>query len=118
MAGPVLRVNPNEVHISDPTFFHEIYHSKAHRTDRDSWYNLEHLGESLAFTKDHDVHAKRRSALNSYFSMQSIRELEPRIVSVVQAMVNRLDQECRTGSVANIYYVFAAFAMDIVSEYA
>lgn len=113
-----MRVGPNEVHISDPAFYQEIYHNKAYKTDRDTWYNLEFLGQAVSFTRDHDLHAQRRHALGSYFSMQSIRELEPRIVGVIEIMLDRLEQERKAGSVINLYDLFAAVANDIVSEYA
>ncbi|KIX08918.1 uncharacterized protein Z518_03575 [Rhinocladiella mackenziei CBS 650.93] len=116
--GPVVRINPNELHFNDPEFYDEIYHGKKMRTDRDRWFNLDHLGQGLAFTIDHDLHARRRHALSPYFSMQSIRALEPRITDVVRLMVDRLHEAHKSGTVLNLYYLFSGYALDIVSEYA
>lgn len=114
----MVRINPNELHFNDPEFFEEIYHGKKYKTDRDPWFNLNYLGEGLAFTLDHDVHAHRRHALSQYFSMQSIRTLEPRITDVVGKMVARLHEAHDSGSVVNMYWLFSGYAMDIVIEYA
>jgi cytochrome P450 len=114
----VVRINPNELHFSDPEFYEEIYHGKKYKTHRDTFYNLRHLGGGLAFTLDHDVHARRRQALSQYFSMQSIRALEPRIQDVVQRMIDNLVQARESGKIINLYYLFSGFAFDIVAEYA
>ncbi|KAJ9602459.1 hypothetical protein H2200_013002 [Cladophialophora chaetospira] len=116
--GPVVRINPNELHFNDPDFYEEIYHGKKYRTHRDRWYNLDYIGEGLAFTTDHDVHARRRSALSPYFSMQSIRALEPRITDVVATMMDRLRKAHQAGQTVNLYHMFSAYALDIVSQYA
>jgi cytochrome P450 len=116
--GPVVRINPNELHFSDPDFYDEIYHGKKYRTHRDTWYNLHHLGGGLAFTLDHDTHARRRQALSQYFSMQSIRALEPRIQDVVQRMIDNIVQARDSGKIINLYNLFSGFAVDIVAEYA
>lgn len=104
--------------MSEPDFYDEIYHGKKYKTHRDKWYNLDFLGDGLAFTLDHDVHAMRRQALSPYFSMQAIRTLEPRITDVVQQMIDRLHEAHRSGAVLILGHVFAALTVDIVSAYA
>lgn len=116
--GPVVRVNPNEIHISDPEFYGEIYHNKSWRTDRDRWYNLDFLGNGLAFTIGHELHAIRRGPMEKFFSMQSIRALEPRIVTVIEGMVDRLQSVVGTEEVVNMYHLGAAVALDVVVGYA
>ncbi|KIW72614.1 hypothetical protein PV04_00796 [Phialophora macrospora] len=116
--GPVVRINPNELHFNEPEFYEEIYHSKKYKTDRDKWFNLDHIGQGLAFTIDHDVHARRRSALSPYFSMQSIRALEPRITDIVARMLDRIHEARQDGSTIHLYHLFSAYALDIVSQYA
>jgi cytochrome P450 len=116
--GPVVRVNPGEVHINDPAFYSEIYHNNKWLTDRDRWYNLDHLGEALPFTQLHEVHKRRRDSLAQYFSMQSIRSLEPRIATVADNMMSRFKLAAQTGEVVNVSWMSAAFAMDVVTQYA
>ncbi|KEF51426.1 uncharacterized protein A1O9_12575 [Exophiala aquamarina CBS 119918] len=63
------------------------------------------------------VHARRRQALSSYFSMQSIRALEPRITDLVQQMNRRLHEASSAGNAINTNHLFSAFAMDVIAEY-
>ena len=116
--GPIVRINPYELHVNDPDFFAEIYHNNKWITHRDSFFNLDYIGDGLAFTLDHDVHRSRREALAPYFSMQSIRALEPRIVGVVRDMVERLGRAAGSGEVLNLYELGSAFAMDVITDYA
>ena len=44
--------------------------------------------------------------------------MEPRITVVVQQMIDRLHEAHKSGSVINLYHVFAGYALDIVTEYA
>jgi cytochrome P450 len=113
-----VRVNPNEVHIRDPGFFGEIYHSKGYKTDRDAWYTLEYLGQGISFTIGHELHALRRNAMSSYFSMASIRALETRIQAVAKRMLDRLHDAHTSGQIIPLRYVFSAFSVDIVTAYA
>lgn len=145
--GPIVRINPNELHISDPEYFDTIYHSDARkRTDRDRFYNLDFLGQGLAFTTSHDLHAIRRNALMGYFSQRSVNKLEHRIARVIEGLVERFQADVRgekrgkeSGTeqkwqmqrkrkyieadqdppgVENMYYVGSAVAFDVVTDYA
>ncbi|KAM0274967.1 hypothetical protein ACHAQH_007697 [Verticillium albo-atrum] len=116
--GPIVRVNPNEVHISDSEFYHEFYHLKTYKTDRDDFYNLEYIGQSVAFTIPHDHHASRRATLAPYFSMRSIRAMEDVIREVAGQTSERLVEAQAAGTAIVLRHVFTAFTPDIVSEYA
>lgn len=116
--GPIVRINPGEIHINDPNFFAEIYHNEKWITDRDNWYTLEHIGAGLAFTTDHETHKARRDALSPHFSMQSIRALEPRITNVVTDMVERFRDAVKAGEVLNITWMASGFTMDVITDYA
>jgi cytochrome P450 len=116
--GPIVRVNPYEIHINDPDFYHEIYHGNKWITHRDHFYNLGHLGGGLAFTREHHLHKERRDALSPYFSMQSIRALEPRITTVVEHMMARMRHAMHEQEVIDLVEVSSAFAFDVISEYA
>ena len=108
--GPIIRINPYEIHVSTPDFFSTIY-SGAH-TKRDKWgWALKGFGIdfSALSTVPHDVHRMRRAALNPLFSKAKIRQMQPVIQERVDAVLDRLDGFKKSGDVVNLKLAFAAF---------
>ncbi|POR36854.1 Trichodiene oxygenase [Tolypocladium paradoxum] len=89
--GGVIRVNPWEVHVADPDFFAELHGGPSR--PRDKWdFHAKQFGAphcALA-TIDHNLHKLRRSALNPFFSTQSVRNLQPVLEERVNALLNAL----------------------------
>jgi hypothetical protein len=89
--GPIVRINPCELHVSDPDFYEILYAGGNKRRDRFKWY-ARGLGlpNSTLGTIEHDLHRKRRMALSGYFSTQSARRLQPVIQERVDTLIARL----------------------------
>ncbi len=111
--GPIIRIDPYELHISDPAYYDELYASSASGEKRNKWgWYTKQFGTPGAMfsTVDHYQHKARRAALNRFLSTASVRRLQPVIVERAQALVQRLrgfkDVEA---SVIKINYAFAAF---------
>lgn len=73
---------------------------------------------SIVSTPDHDLHRQRRNALNSFFSVASIRRLEPIINQHVAKMLSRLETCGKSGEVLQMHHVFKACASDVITVYA
>jgi cytochrome P450 len=86
--GPIVRINPFEIHINDPEFYHEIYVEGRVRTSFKWMFQTDGPGlpGSVVMTKEHDVHKMRRGALNNFFGKRQVLLLEP----VMQDKINRL----------------------------
>jgi len=109
--GPVVRVNPYELHFETPEFDEEIY-SGGNRK-RDKWYyQARRLGltNALIGTMDHDIHKMRRTSLNAYFSKTKVRQLQPVIDEKIHILLERLKKERDTGVVLNMRHAFTAYA--------
>lgn len=67
--------------------------------------------ESTLSTIDHEHHKRRRSAINPFFSTQSVRKLQPVIEERVDALLHRLlaYSKAKPGEPLNIMYPFSAF---------
>lgn len=63
--------------------------------------------ESALATIDHDLHKLRRAAINPFFSMQSVRKLQPAIEERVDALLDRLRNLPQKP--INLMYPFSAF---------
>lgn len=80
--GPIIRISPWELHISDPDFHDTLYASSAsgHRRDKYDYFTKSFgLDKSVFATPQHDLHKMRRAALSTFFSMASARRLQPEI---------------------------------------
>ncbi|KYK59874.1 hypothetical protein DCS_01008 [Drechmeria coniospora] len=117
--GGIVRINPWEVHVADCDFHSELYSTKP----RDKWaFYAKQFGAphcALA-TLDHYHHKLRRSALNPFFSTQSVRNLQPVLDERVNALLEALER-CATrqrGRPLNVMYPFSAFSNDVINEYA
>ncbi|MCJ1432263.1 hypothetical protein MMC27_001619 [Xylographa pallens] len=117
--GPVVRINPYELHINDPEFYDEIYVGPTKgKTDKWFWsarmFGIKH---SSLTTLPHDLHRGRRAAYAQYFSKQNIRRLEPVIRSRVEKLCSRFKEAQKGGEPVNVRNAYSALTTDIISDY-
>jgi cytochrome P450 len=72
----------------------------------------------MVATVQHDVHRRRRNALNSFFSGASVRRLEPIIHEHMEKMLARLQTSGKRTEVVEPYHMLKACASDIITLYA
>lgn len=119
--GPIIRINPSEIHIADKTFFNTLYTGSSHRREKWAFYAKQFGADDSVFsTVDHDLHKLRRAALNPFFSATKVRELQPIIDAQVENVLRRLDEHARTSlkEPLDLVVVFSAFTNDVINEYA
>ena len=112
-------MNPNELHISDPAFYDEIYASYARPRD-----TLETAKKGIAppmsagGTFDHRLHRLRRGAMDPIFSKANITaNAEPIIQAKVDKLCARIGDTIGQSQPLIIDNATMAVAMDIVSEF-
>jgi Cytochrome P450 len=138
VGGPILRINPHEIHINDPAYIDEVYAGAPKKRDKYKWIarmvasksiELPHAvsqirisfcvdDEAVVATVSHDLHRMRRAALNPYFSKASIRRLEPIIRDTVAKLLKRMDSHQKSGEVLPMTVVYKAMTSDIINNYA
>ena len=69
----------------------------------------------MTTTEDHGMHRKRRSIINPFFSVSSVRKLEPVTREHTEKVLNRIEQA--SGSI-EVSVPFKAYASDTVVQYA
>ncbi|KAM3151199.1 hypothetical protein ABEW05_008432 [Botrytis cinerea] len=80
--GPIIRIGPNEIHVSDPEYYNTLFSYNAVR-NKDPFYTAQFNTPDTEFgAEDHYVHRMRRSALNPFFSKASIDRLSPMLTSM------------------------------------
>lgn len=72
--GPVVRINPDELHFSDFEFYNTIYASAPAKRDRYAYHaKAPDAHYSTGFTIDHETHKKRREAMAPFFSKRNVQ---------------------------------------------
>ncbi|KAB8210099.1 putative benzoate 4-monooxygenase cytochrome P450 [Aspergillus parasiticus] len=116
--GPVIRINPDKVHIDDPDFFDQVFNQTNGRAVKPLRV-ADVFGPYPATigTQSHELHRLRRSALNPFFSKKSVNDLVPVMWRPIDILRKRLQQAAQTGDMLNMKYIYAAVTLDIINAY-
>ncbi|KAG6999208.1 cytochrome P450 monooxygenase [Physcia stellaris] len=116
--GPIIRINPYELHVSDPAFAEKLYPNKAKNVEKWLWFTrlLPNPG-SVFTTVEHQLHRRRRASFSSFFSKASIRRVESMLQSLVDKLCGKLQDKLDGGSTVNLVHLYAALAQDFITEY-
>jgi len=110
--GPIIRINPHELHIIDPAFYDTLYAGAAggKKRDRDVWHtNSMGIPDTVLTTVSHDLHRKRRAALSPFFSKQNIALVLGQVQENVDLLVRRLASFKGTGQVVSLEHALNAY---------
>lgn len=121
VAGPVVRINPDELHCSDPHFTDEIYAGPGRI--RDKWQHQLNTGGAgpvsvTGFsTVNHEVHRMRKGALSKFFSRQQMLKLEGEVEEFAQMTTNKMLRFAGKEPF-DVKEAFNCFTADVMSQYA
>lgn len=108
--GPVIRINPRELHVSPPEYYEKIYAGSGKKRNKYDWFTAQiGIPDSLFATVDHDTHRMRRQALNPFFSMAAVRRLQPIVDDVVDTFLKRFVEFQKNESPMVVNLAMAAF---------
>lgn len=117
-AGPVIRITPNEIHLSDPENYDKIYHQGSKYAKSPNFYNALCVPNSAFGLCSNELHRIRRGALNPMFSHKRVQELES-VIRDKALTVCKLMQEGMAKRVpVDLHHAFRALSMDTTSDYA
>lgn len=112
--GPIIRTNPDDIHIHDPDFFDDLYTLKLEKW---SWWTRGFAVPSAGgMTVEHELHRKRRGALNPFFSKASIVANIPVIQEKLSIMCSRLDKIAGSREVLDLEAVLLAVTTDVLTQ--
>ncbi|KAI9372838.1 cytochrome P450 [Aspergillus egyptiacus] len=117
--GPIVRINPREVHIKDPYFYDELYAPAGGLRNKDpkSVEIFSSPGSTVA-TVDHHTHRMRRKLLNSFFSRRSIERIEPVIRKARSRFLDSLVTAHKEGTVLELIDRLQGMTGDVITQYA
>ncbi|KAK6065107.1 cytochrome p450 [Seiridium cupressi] len=114
--GPIVRINPNELSIRDPSFYNEIYVSESKRRSEhyDAWAGGINFDGSFILTKGHELHKKRREPFDPFFSRKGITSLHPTLAELSIHLESRLRDLAGQNRVIKLDHAFSCFARDVI----
>ncbi|MCJ1396150.1 hypothetical protein MMC18_009039 [Xylographa bjoerkii] len=116
--GPIIRINPWEIHIANPEFHEILYSTKSRYNKIEALKYRFGLPLSSFDTIDHDHHHRRRGAIALHFSRQKVIDFSPYIQSLADKLSKRLTVEYGgTLKVVNLNEAYAAFVSDAITYY-
>ncbi|KAK8058399.1 hypothetical protein PG994_008847 [Apiospora phragmitis] len=116
--GPVVRINPNELHFSDPEFYNEIYTGQSNARDKYApFYRFTGATHSAFETHNSRLHNSRRQPLMSAFSKRAVVNIEPLVWEKVNHLAHRISEAAHQGVTVKLDAAFSALTADITSEY-
>ncbi|OHF01813.1 cytochrome P450 [Colletotrichum orchidophilum] len=117
--GPVVRIGPNDVDISDGAALGPIYSEKGGFLKTPCYSNFDFDGHPTIFSALDPAHrAIRSKAVASMFSPASIRKEGDQILkSCVDRLVTHIGHEAASGKPVNMLNMGRCLALDAVTEY-
>ncbi|KAL9617958.1 MAG: hypothetical protein Q9160_007263 [Pyrenula sp. 1 TL-2023] len=116
--GPIIRINPNELHIADPDYYDTVYTGASRVTDK---YppSAGRFGNTFSFfaTVDHYEHRRLRAPISPFFSKQSILKFSNDILNVSDHLLERLRECADKGKLVDLRDAYTATTADIITEY-
>ncbi|KAH9838163.1 Cytochrome-P450, partial [Teratosphaeria destructans] len=118
--GPVIRIGPNEVHLSDPAAYDQIYSNASPFYKDPHFYNVYGMEKAMFCTIPNDLHKRRRAPLNNFFSKKAIMEYEDIVQSKVSLLCQRIEAAFshEKGEPLDLSRAFKAMSVDVVTDYA
>ncbi|KAI0183573.1 cytochrome P450 [Xylaria flabelliformis] len=117
--GPIVRLSPDEVHVSDTAWVDTLLVSSAQGT-RDKYVPAASQAgtpQGVFGTSVHNTHRRRRAGLNPLFSKSCAASAEGLIYDKLDLLIQRIDTQIIRDGCADVRTAFMCFTTDIVSEY-
>ncbi|KAM7182881.1 putative cytochrome P450 E-class, group I [Rhypophila sp. PSN 637] len=111
--GPVVRISPNEVHLSGPEAYDKIHNVGTKFYKDPSFYSpLDGVLRTpiILTIISNDQHRVQRGAITPFFSRRSVLELE----GMVLDKLRKLKKEA---GVFDMHHAIRAFSVDVITEY-
>ncbi|KAI0377618.1 cytochrome P450 [Hypomontagnella monticulosa] len=113
--GPIVRINPNELHIDDPAYYEVVYPNNKPVDKLEFFAYQFNMPDTVAPTCPYQLHRSRRQALAPMFSRSRIIEHGWGIQQVVDRLSHNLANEYTgTGVPVNISHMWAASVTDVI----
>lgn len=115
--GPIIRLTPDELHIGDPEFFTDFLAKQGPQSKYDALSGRFNMETSTFNTAAHDLHKRRRGALENMFSRQQVCQLVPILLEKAAKMLAHFRDSQISGQCLNLLNAYMAITEDMMFEY-
>ena len=115
--GPIVRINPRELHIDDPEFYDTVYNNTGKWDKHPPFATQFHCPGSGFATVTHDRHRLRRKEMNRFFSRQAIDKQQAKIQVLVQRLCERMNEFKGSSRPFPLKLAYSCFAADVVTSH-
>ncbi|KAI9830709.1 MAG: hypothetical protein M1826_004538 [Phylliscum demangeonii] len=116
--GPVVRIAPNEVHLSDARHYDTIYHVGSKYGKDGAFYAIFGVTRSAFATADNELHRRRRAPMAPFFSRKMVLGLEAVVQGKVRKLCRIVARQLAAGQSVDLHHGFRAVSVDIITDYA
>jgi cytochrome P450 len=112
-----VRIGPNELHVLDHEYYDMLY-NMSNRLDKSAYFYCMLGNPKASFgTIPAHLHRLRRSALSPFFSQQAVSKFSYHVQSIVDRLINRMEQCAERGEPVPLFYAYRCVTVDIITEY-
>ncbi|KAL8771834.1 MAG: hypothetical protein Q9209_002772 [Squamulea sp. 1 TL-2023] len=116
--GPIVRINPEELHIQDSEFYDEFYR-RENKLDKFPGQTKMFGMPGIFFTTEkHELHRQRRTPYAPFFSKKAISDMSAFMVDRLDLLCRRLRDSQKQGTPMALGLGYVALTTDIISNYA
>jgi len=110
-SGPAIRMGPNEIHVYDPDFYHELYRVGSKYYKDPEMHKVLGAPSSTLAECDPVKHKIRRAPLDMLFAKSNIAKLEPLLLNNIDECSERFDDFYAAGKPVYLEWALKSLAM-------
>ncbi|KAI0432521.1 cytochrome P450 [Xylaria sp. FL1042] len=113
--GPVVRIGPNELSVTDPEAFLQIYRVNGAYTKSASYSVLKGSRPfDLAGERNEKIHSAQRRLVARAYSMESTMQLERQVDELIAPLLKQFDDMAFSKQTVDLGYWLQLFAFDVI----
>ncbi|RYN45562.1 hypothetical protein AA0114_g8885 [Alternaria tenuissima] len=115
--GPIVRITPNEVSLSNPENYEAIYYVGSKYSKDPRYYDAFGM-EYASFTScPNELHRLRRGPLNKFFSRAAVLELQNIVKEKADKLCDLITRNSKAGEMLDIHHGCRALSVDVITQY-
>jgi cytochrome P450 len=115
--GPIVRITPNEVSLSNPENYEAIYYVRSRYTKDPRFYDAFGM-EYASFTScPNELHRLRRGPLNKFFSRAAVLSLQNIVQEKADKLCDLITRNSKAGEMLDIHHGCRALSVDVITQY-